>query len=109
MTGLGMSAASPADAGVVSGLFNTTQQVGGAFGVAVLSTLAAARSKDLLAAGQSATSALAGGYHLAFGTGAALIVAAALIAAVVLRQPGAGGGGVSGRRRDVHRRAGPPD
>jgi hypothetical protein len=87
MTGLGMSAASPSDAGVVSGLFNTTQQVGGALGVAVLSTLAAARTKGLVADGRSAASALTGGYHLAFGIGASLVIAAFVIAFSVLRQP----------------------
>ncbi len=87
MTGLGMSAASPSDAGVVSGLFNTTQQVGGALGVAVLSTLAAARTKGLVADGRSAASALTGGYHLAFGIGASLVIAAFVIAFTVLRQP----------------------
>jgi EmrB/QacA subfamily drug resistance transporter len=90
MTGLGMSAASPSDAGVVSGLFNTTQQVGAALGVAVLSTLAAARSRGLLAGGHPAASALTGGYHLAFGVGAALIAAAFVLAVLILRQPGRG-------------------
>jgi EmrB/QacA subfamily drug resistance transporter len=73
MTSLGMSAASPSDAGVVSGLFNTTQQVGAALGVAVLVTLAGS-----------------GGYHLAFGVGAGLLVVAFVAAALILRQPGRG-------------------
>jgi hypothetical protein len=64
---------------------NTTQQVGAALGVAVLSTLAASRTGHLLAAGQPAASALTGGYHLAFGTGAGLAAAALVLAAVVLR------------------------
>jgi EmrB/QacA subfamily drug resistance transporter len=87
MTGLGMSSAGPADAGVASGLFNTTQQVGGALGVAVLSTLAAARTRDLAASGQSAAQALTGGYHLAFGVGMGLLTVAFVLAATVLRQP----------------------
>ena len=87
MTGLGMSAARPSDAGVVSGLFNTTQQVGGALGVAVLSTLAAARTKGLIADGRPVASALTGGHHLAFGIGASLVIAAFVIAVTVLRQP----------------------
>jgi EmrB/QacA subfamily drug resistance transporter len=99
MTGLGMSAASPSDAGVVSGLFNTTQQVGAALGVAVLSTLAAARSKDLLMAGHPAAAALTGGYHLAFGVGAGLIGAAAVLAAIIVRQPR---GSAPGQRPAVH-------
>ncbi len=85
MITLAMSGAPDADAGVASGLVNTTQQVGAALGVAVLSTLAASRTGHLLAAGQPAASALTGGYHLAFGTGAGLAAAALILAAVALR------------------------
>jgi len=60
-----MSDVTPDDSGVVSGLANTTQQVGGALGVAVAATLAS--------------------YHLAFATGAGLVTVALLVAAVVLR------------------------
>ena len=68
-----MSAARPGDAGLVSGLFNTTQQVGMALGVAVLSTLAAARTAQLAAAAaRRAAAALTGGYQLAFAVGAGL-------------------------------------
>ena len=70
---------------MASGLVNTTQQVGAALGVAVLSTLAAARTGHLLAAGHPAASALTGGYHVAFGTGAGLAAAAFVLAAAVLR------------------------
>jgi EmrB/QacA subfamily drug resistance transporter len=87
LTALGMSGAGASDAGVASGLFNTTQQVGGALGVAVLSTLATTRTTGLLADGHSAASALAGGFHLAFGIGAGLIVAAIILAVTMLRQP----------------------
>ena len=82
---LGMSAATTDDAGLVSGLFNTSQQIGAALGVALLSTLAAARTGLLLTARQPAATALTGGYHLAFGTGAALAVVALLLAATWLR------------------------
>ncbi len=85
MITLAMSGAPDADAGVASGLVNTTQQVGAALGVAVLSTLAASRAGHLLAAGRPAASALTGGYHLAFGTGAGLAAAALVLAAVALR------------------------
>ena len=71
---LGMSAATAADAGLVSGLFNTTQQVGAAAGVALLSTIAAARTGQLRTAGDRPAAALAGGYHVAFGGAAALAV-----------------------------------
>jgi EmrB/QacA subfamily drug resistance transporter len=82
---LGMSGATPRDSGLVSGLINTTAQVGGSLGLAVLATLATSRTDQLLAAGQSTASALTGGYQLAFGTGAGLVAAAVLVAATVLR------------------------
>ncbi|MER6824901.1 DHA2 family efflux MFS transporter permease subunit [Streptosporangium sp. NPDC000563] len=88
LTTLGMSGAGADDAGLASGLFNTTQQIGMAVGVAVLSTLAARRTEELLSAGESTASALTGGYHLAFGVAAALLLAAFAVALVVLRQPG---------------------
>src|SRR6516164_8200838 len=80
MITLAMSAASDSDAGVTSGLVNTTQQAGAALGVAVLSTLAASRSARLLAAGAGPRAALTEGYRLAFGVGAALALAALLVA-----------------------------
>jgi EmrB/QacA subfamily drug resistance transporter len=85
MITLAMSGVPDSDAGVASGLVNTTQQVGAALGVAVLSTLAASRTGHLLAAGQPAADALTGGYQVAFGTGAGLAAAALMLAAVVLR------------------------
>jgi EmrB/QacA subfamily drug resistance transporter len=88
MITLAMSGASDTDAGVASGLVNTTQQVGAALGVAVLSTLAASRTGHLLAAGRPAAEALTGGYHVAFGTGAGLAAAALVLAAVALRPAG---------------------
>jgi EmrB/QacA subfamily drug resistance transporter len=96
LTVLGMSGAGAEDAGVASGLFNTTQQVGGALGVAVLSTLAGSRTRALLADGHDAASALTGGFRLAFGTGAALLAVAFVLAAVVLRTPRADGAQSSG-------------
>ncbi|MFD0901066.1 MFS transporter [Actinomadura sediminis] len=87
LTGLAMSGARPEDAGLASGLFNTAQQIGMAIGVAVLSTLAAARTDTLLAAGDTAATALTGGYRLAFGVAAALLAAAIAVAALVLRAP----------------------
>ncbi|MFF2075544.1 MFS transporter [Kitasatospora sp. NPDC058162] len=82
---LGMSGAGPEDAGTASGLFNTTQQVGGALGVAVLTTLADGRSGALAAAGHPAAEALAGGFRLAFAVAAGLLTVALLLAVVVLR------------------------
>ncbi|MFC9325151.1 MFS transporter [Kitasatospora sp. NPDC057015] len=88
LTTLGMSGAGEADAGLASGLFNTTQQIGMALGVAVLSTLAASRTESLLAAGRDRAEALTAGYHLAFGVGAGLLVTAFVLALVMLRGPG---------------------
>jgi EmrB/QacA subfamily drug resistance transporter len=81
---LGMSGSTPEDAGIASGLFNTTQQVGAALGVAVLSTVAAARTAQLRGAGLGTASALSGGYRLSFGVGAVLAIAATILAATVL-------------------------
>jgi EmrB/QacA subfamily drug resistance transporter len=82
---LGMSDATPADSGLISGLINTTAQVGGSLGLAVLATLSTSRTDHLLTAGQGTASALTGGYHLAFGVGAGLVAVAVLVAATVLR------------------------
>ncbi|MEV0381557.1 MFS transporter [Nonomuraea sp. NPDC050643] len=87
LASLGMSGARESDAGLASGLFNTTQQVGMAIGVAVLSTMAASRTGDLLAAGAGQAVALTAGYRLAFGISAGLLVAAFAVAIFVLRRP----------------------
>ncbi|GAA1350790.1 MFS transporter [Streptomyces beijiangensis] len=87
LTTLGMSGARADDAGLASGLFNTTQQIGMALGVAVLTTLAASRTERLLGEGHSRAEALTGGYHLAFGVGVGLLLAALAVAATVLRTP----------------------
>ncbi|GGQ51782.1 MFS transporter [Streptomyces flaveolus] len=88
LTTLGMSGANEEDAGLVSGLFNTTQQIGMALGVAVLSTLAASRTESLTAHGRTAAEALTGGYRLAFAVGAGLLITAFAVAFTMLRRPG---------------------
>ena len=75
----------PADAGLASGLINASQQIGGAIGLAVATSVAAARTAALLRAGHPQTAALAGGFHDAFILTGALALAAALVAATLIR------------------------
>jgi MFS family permease len=84
LTTLAVSGVSPSESGLASGLLNTTLQVGGAIGLAVLATLAATRTDDLVAGGESNASALTGGYHLAFLIGAGLVAVAMVVALTVL-------------------------
>ena len=88
---LAMSGATPQDSGLASGLVNTSVQVGGAIGLAVLATLATERTDSLLADGTAHAAALNGGYHLAYLIGAGLVAVAFAIAVVVLRSPAAAG------------------
>jgi MFS family permease len=83
---LAMSGATVRDSGLASGLVNTTVQVGGAIGLAVLATVATERTEGLASAGEAAASALNSGYHLAYLIGAGL-VAVAIAVAVTLLEP----------------------
>ena len=80
-----MSDAPPEQAGLASGVVNTAFMMGGALGLAVLASLAAWRSDDLLASGDSQLAALTGGYNLAFVVGAIFAAVAAAVAAALLR------------------------
>jgi len=82
---LAMSSATAEDAGLASGLVNTTAQVGAAVGLALLATLSASRSDGLIADGISQNTALTDGYHFAFWVASALMAVAVMIAIFVIR------------------------
>jgi EmrB/QacA subfamily drug resistance transporter len=84
---LAMSGATPEDAGLASGFVNTSMQVGGAIGLAILATLSGERTKNLLADGEGQLHALTSGYHVAYLAGAILAAIAVAIAIFVLRAP----------------------
>jgi EmrB/QacA subfamily drug resistance transporter len=86
LVSLAMAEATPSDAGIASGLVNTTRQVGGALGLAILATLSSAQTSVQLAIGDAPKVALTTGFHLAFEIGAGLTIAA-IVATVLLMRP----------------------
>ena len=98
-----MSDVEERDAGLASGVVNTSFMMGGALGLAILASLAASRTESLLGSGHDQLTALAGGYHAAFLVGAFFAAAAAALGALLLRA-GAGSavavGGVGGEESE---------
>src|SRR5918992_3909572 len=80
-----MSDVEPSDAGLASGVVNTSFMMGGALGLAVLASLAASRTETLSASGDGQLVALNAGYHAAFLIGAIFALAAAAIGGLLLR------------------------
>jgi MFS family permease len=84
-----MSDVEPENSGLASGITNTAFMMGGALGLAVLASAAAARTRHLAATGHGTLAALTGGYHVAFAIGAVFAVGAAIVGASFLRNRGA--------------------
>jgi MFS family permease len=95
-----MSDVDPSDSGLASGIVNTSFMMGGALGLAVLASLAAARS-DAMQASENAVAALNSGYHVAFLFGAIFAAAAGVLGGLLLR-PGQPGGANANAHEDAH-------
>jgi EmrB/QacA subfamily drug resistance transporter len=88
-----MSDVEQSEAGLASGVVNTSFMMGGALGLAILASVAASRTESLSASGDGPLVALTGGYHVAFLLGALFAFAAAAVGAALLRPAGAGEAG----------------
>jgi sugar phosphate permease len=81
-----LAGVSRSEAGIASGLINTSQQIGGAVGIAILSTVAITRTENEVAAGTDMPHALTSGFQIAFWVGAAIAAVGAVTALVLIRQ-----------------------
>ena len=81
-----LAGVSQAEAGIASGLINTSQQIGGAVGIALLSTIAISRTDDEVAAGAALPQALTSGFQLAFWVGAGIALVGVVAALTLIRQ-----------------------
>jgi EmrB/QacA subfamily drug resistance transporter len=81
-----LAGVSQAEAGIASGLINTSQQIGGAVGIALLSTIAISRTENEVASGAAVPEALTSGFQLAFWVGAGIALAGVFAALVLIRQ-----------------------
>ena len=86
VTLIATSGIDPGDAGLASGLLNTSQQIGGALGLAILSTLATAETSSSLESGADNAHALVDGFHIAYIAGAAFLAAGAILLALMLKR-----------------------
>jgi hypothetical protein len=76
----------PSEAGLASGLINTSQQIGGALGIAALSAVATSTTADSVAVGTAPASALTDGFQTAFVGGAGAALVGLLVALVIVRR-----------------------